>query len=56
MTNMKRMTVSLTDELETAIVALKNQDEFKNAPYSEIIRFLVKCGLESSGVQANKSA
>lgn len=45
MTDMKRMTISFTDELDAAILELRKTDEFKNANYSKIVRYLVEKGL-----------
>lgn len=46
MTDMKRTSVSLTDELVEALARLKQSDEFKGCSYSEIIRRLLSRGLE----------
>lgn len=45
MTDMKRTTVSLPDELVNALDALKKTDEFKNVTYSELIRTMIQRGL-----------
>ena len=47
MTDMKRITVSLTDELDEEILALKNTEPFKKASYSAIIRALLYHGIEA---------
>lgn len=49
MTDMKRITVSLTDEIVAAIEELKETERFKSCTYSEIIRILVKQGLGKAG-------
>lgn len=49
MTDMKRITVSLTDEIVAAIAELKETERFKSCTYSEIIRILVQRGLEKAG-------
>lgn len=49
MTDMKRITVSLTDEIVAAIEELKEAERFKGCTYSEIIRILVQRGLEKAG-------
>ena len=51
MTDMKRITISLTEELNQAIETLKKTDEFKNDPYSGIIRKLIERGLKAEGVK-----
>lgn len=48
MTDMKRTTISLPDELVEALSLLKQTDEFKNASYSEIIRVMIKRGLNKA--------
>lgn len=45
MTDMKRTTVSLTDEIVDRIAELKNTEAFKGCSYSEIIRRLIVAGL-----------
>lgn len=45
MTDMKRITVSLPDDMADSIEALKQTDDFKGRPYSEIIRVLVQRGM-----------
>lgn len=49
MTDMKRITVSLPDDLAEAIERLKSLDDFKGKPVSEILRTLIKRGLELEG-------
>lgn len=48
MTDMKRITVSLTDEIVEALDALKQTDKYKSFSYSELIRILVQRGLEKA--------
>ena len=45
MTDMKRTSVSLPDEIVDALEELRNTDEFKNVSYSELIRVLIQRGL-----------
>lgn len=47
MTNMKRLTVSLPDDLVEALEILRTTAEFSGKPYSEIIRTLIQRGLEN---------
>ena len=49
MTDMKRITISLPDDLDAAVEALRKTERFARASYSEIIRHLVGLGLESWG-------
>lgn len=51
MTDMKRITISLTDELNEALEAVKRSEEYKNAPYSAIIRALIERGLKAKAAQ-----
>ena len=51
MTNMRRVTVSLTDELNSAIKKIRKQKDFENASDSEIIRHLMRCGLVKCGLE-----
>ena len=48
MTDMKRATISLPDELVEALDKLKQTDEFKNASYSELIRVMIQRGLDKA--------
>ena len=45
MTDMKRTTVSLPDELVDALNELRSTEEFKGVSYSELIRVLIQRGL-----------
>lgn len=45
MTNMKRTSVSLPDELVDKLAELKETEEFQGCTYSELIRRLIKAGL-----------
>lgn len=42
MTDMKRITISLPDDLDAAVEALRKTERFARASYSEIIRHLVR--------------
>ena len=52
MTNMKRVTISLPDEIDKKIIELKKSDTYIRASYSEIIRMLLIAGL----TEVNNSA
>lgn len=45
-----RMSVSMTKEMEDAIVQLRKDERFTRLTYSEILRMLIGAGLESIGV------
>ena len=44
MTEMRRMTISLPDELDKRILELKKDDRFVRCSYSEIVRQLLDDG------------
>lgn len=46
MTDMKRVTISIPDDLDKKIVALRKKDEYLRDSYSEIVRKLLDRGLE----------
>lgn len=50
MTDMKRTSVSLPDELVDALNDLRSTDEFKGVSYSELIRVLIQRGLAKTAV------
>ena len=45
MTDMKRLSISLPDDLAAALEAVKQKDEFKDKSYSELIRIMIQRGL-----------
>ena len=47
MTEMKRVTSSLPDEIDKKIIELKKQDTFVRCSYSEIVRILISAGINS---------
>lgn len=46
MTDMKRISVSMPDDMVEALDRLRKTPEFENKPYSEVIRTLIQVGLE----------
>ena len=48
MTDMKRTTISLPDDLVEALDNLKQTDEFKNSSFSELIRVMIQRGLNKA--------
>ena len=46
MTDMKRISVSMPDDMVEALEKLRKTPEFENKPYSEVIRTLIQLGLE----------
>lgn len=53
MTDMKRITISVPQEMEATIYGLRKQEEYNRCSMSEIIRRLVEIGLKA---EAKKSA
>ena len=53
-TNMKRVTVSLPDDVDKRLMKLKQTKKFAKSSYSEVIRQVLQRGLEKgSGPKAN---
>jgi len=46
MTNMRRMTISVPEELDRRILALKKNDRFARCSYSEVARQVLNIGFE----------
>lgn len=44
-----RMSISMTKEMENAIVQLRKDERFTRMSYSEILRVLIEAGLASIG-------
>lgn len=47
MTEMRRVTISLPDEIDAKVLALKKEERFVRCSYSEIVRMLLQAGLEA---------
>lgn len=47
MTEMKRVTISVPDDLDSRIFAMRKTDEFISCSYSEIVRRLLEAGLKA---------
>ena len=47
MTEMRRVTISLPDELDAKVLKLKKEDRFIRCSYSEIVRTLLLAGIEA---------
>ena len=52
---MKRISVAFSDDLDDGIFELRKKDEYVKCSYSEIIRRLVKIGLEVESKKPKKS-
>lgn len=49
MTEMKRVTISVPDDLDSRIFAMRKTDDFVSCSYSEIVRRLLEAGLRTIG-------
>ena len=49
MTDMRRVTVPLPDELDRRILELKKDDKYIRLSYAEVVRQLLERGLEACG-------
>lgn len=47
MTNLKRITISIPEELEDAIYKMRKRDEYNRCSKSEVVRKLVEIGLKA---------
>jgi len=52
MTDMKRVTVSMPEELDNRIIELKKEDRYARASYSEIVRQLLLAALAEEKKEA----
>lgn len=48
MTDMKRISVSLPDDMVFSLDELRKTEDFKDFPYSELIRVLARRGLDKA--------
>lgn len=51
MTNMKRICISLPQEIDRRILNLRKEDRFIRCSYAEIVRTLLESGLNELGRQ-----
>lgn len=55
MTEMKRVTISLPDEMDRKVLELKKQERFVRCSYSEVVRILMMAGYEKEfGKECNE--
>lgn len=54
MTDMKRVTISLPDDIDRKVLELRKDDRFVRCSYSELVRMLLEAGL-SETVDRKKS-
>lgn len=55
MTDMKRVTISLPDELDEKILELRKDDRFIRCSYAEIVRRSLEHGLDELKTKAKSS-
>ena len=48
MTEMRRISLAIPDDLDKQILEKKRADQFVNSSYSELIRCLIRAGLAAS--------
>jgi Arc/MetJ-type ribon-helix-helix transcriptional regulator len=56
MTDMKRISIAIPDELDDRILALRKTDEFIRCSYSEIVRQIIERGLTVAKTDTQPSA
>lgn len=56
MTEMRRITIALPDNIDRRILELKKDDRFVKLSYAEIVRRLLECGLKTSNPADDQSA
>ena len=49
MTDMRRVTISLPDEIDRRILELKKDDKYIRLSYAEVVRQLLERGLNADG-------
>ena len=54
MTDMKRVTISLPENIDKRILELRKDDRFVRCSYSEIVRQILEQGLESAKAAAGR--
>lgn len=54
MTDMRRVTISLPDEIDKAILSLRKDDKFARCSYAELVRILLERGLASKTAEHNR--
>ena len=47
MTDMKRVTISIPEELDQKVIEIKKGDQYIRASYSEVVRRLIWLGLQA---------
>ena len=48
MTDMKRVTISLPDDIDRKVLELRKDDRFVRCSYSELVRMLLEAGLSET--------
>lgn len=56
MTEMRRITIAVPDEIDKRILDLRKDDRFIRCSYAEIVRQLIEAGLKATGGADRDSA
>lgn len=51
MTDMKRVTISIPEEMDNRVVSLRKREEYARCSYSELVREMVLLGLKNVAPQ-----
>lgn len=55
MTDMRRVTISLPDEIDRKILELRKEDRFIRCSYAEIVRQILESGLDMTAAERNSA-
>lgn len=47
MTDMRRVTITVPEEIDRMVLSLRKEDKFARCSYSEIVRQMISAGLKS---------
>lgn len=56
MTEMRRMTVSIPDEMDRRLLALRRDDRFSRCSYSELVRRMLDRGMKDHESSESKAS
>lgn len=55
MTEMKRVTISVPDWLDNAVLDMRKDDRFVRCSYAEIVRYILQLGLDAQKQNAENA-
>lgn len=55
MTEMKRVTISVPDWLDSAVLEMRKDDRFVRCSYAEIVRHILQLGLDAQKASAESA-